>query len=103
MLSLETCSSILDSGRLEIVRSLPVNFRVRNPVLGTDAIGTGSQKEKRFWHERESWESAVFAGLQETKGSHEAGFYQSRCSSTECSGFTKVKVNNGGKDISMLL
>lgn len=59
MISLETCSSILDSGRLEIARSLPVNFRVRNPVLGTVSIGTGSQKEKRFWHQGELGVSSV--------------------------------------------
>lgn len=64
--SSETCSCIPISGSSQIFRILSVNFRVRNPALGTDVTGTGSQEGKRFWRKRDLGISGVcrIAGSQ---------------------------------------
>lgn len=79
-----------------------MSFRVRNPTLGTVVIGTGSQKEKGFHSKREVGNEQCLQdgrkqGILTWQG------YQSYSSSTACSQFTKVKVNNKGWDIAMLV
>lgn len=80
-----------------------MNFRVRNPAFGPDVTGTGSQERKRFWHKRELGISGVCRVVGCQGGLTRQGFYQSHSSSTKCSQCTKVKENNLGKDISMLV